>query len=570
MNIAHHAKIFIVFGLSLIISAKAKGQDNQRQVDSLYGKIGYHLANDNIDSAIAVTGLLFQFHSENSNQMEMVRAKVHRAEILRDINSLELAYQSLKEVEDINLALEPSTVKSYYFNRLAAIEFERKNSDEAILAVRKSQEIDSLKNYKWRIFSNFNILGSIYRDREQWDKSVEILQSTYVKAKELSDTAEMNSALKNLAMAFYRMGDYRGAISAGTKYSETPWAYTHRKSISDNFRIIAAAYMKLEIFDSAYFALDSAHAHTLNGMQAMIDTRTDNYRVVNELEKQKLENSVLLSESENAKLQSIMLIITLLSIAIIAIILYRQRQGYKRLNAKQQELNLALEKSLGFKNQLIGIVAHDIRNPMSSLTGVIHLYNEGLINNDDLKDMMSKLEASAVSVNFLIENLLSWVLSQKQTLIANYTSFNLLNLINKTCHEVEAQYKTKGISLKLNGFDSELEIESDEVMLGLVIRNILSNAIKFSHEESEIIISYHLQKASHHITVIDFGVGIDKELLNKLKNGFTETKEGTKSERGTGLGLELSREFLNTIGASLNLSSEKGKGSKVEIVMPRV
>jgi len=563
-------KRFLLLFLVISSSTTALAQNQARTAlrDSLDGKIVYHLYNEEIDSALMVSDLLYQFYREENNVQEMVRSKVHRAEILRSIASLGLAFQNLKEVEELNQSLEPSTVKSYYYNRLAAIEYERKNLDAAIAAVKESQKIDSIKNYKWRVFSNFNILGAIYRDREEWGKSVGILQSAYDQAKEVDDTLEMYSALKNLGMAFYRMGDYRGAISSAKKYLSYDWISIDRQNVSDNFRLVAVSYQKLGIMDSAFMALDSAHKHTLDGLQNMVEKRTDDFRISNELEKQKLENSILLSEKENSQLQSIMLVIVLIFIIVLAIVFFRQKQSYKSLNAKQQELNEELEKSLTFKNQLIGIVAHDIRNPMSSLTGVIHLYNEGFIDRGDLKDMMSKLEASAVSVNFLIENLLNWVLNQKQALVATKKLFNLSNLVDKTIKEVESQYRSKALSLRVQGFNSDLELNSDEQMLGLVIRNLLSNAIKFSNEGSEIIVSFQKEASNYHILIKDFGLGMSEELLKKLSLGLGESQQGTGQEKGTGLGLELSKEFLKAIGASLEIMSQPKKGTEVDILIP--
>ncbi len=569
MGVTYLSKISIVLVFLLASITNVGAQDDQRIADSLADKVTYHLVRDNFDSALAVTNLLYQTNSRLGDFEEMVRAKVHRAELLRDMQSLDLAYEALQEVEALNETLEPSTVKSYYFNRLAAIQYERKKSDSAIIAIRRSQKIDSLKGYRWRVFSNLNLLGAIYRDREQWDKAVSILENTYRKAKEFEDTAEMNSAIKNLATALYRMGDFRGAIAAGIKYTKTPWAFYDRKSVSDNFRIIASAYEELGQFDSAYYALDSAHQQTLEGLQVMVDRRIDNYKVANELEKQKLENSVLITEKQNSQLQSLMLVIILLSIISLAIVLFRQKQNYKKLNEKQQELNSELEGSLAFKNQLIGIVAHDIRNPMASLTGVLHLYNEGLIEDADLKDMMGKLEASAVSVNFLIENLLTWVLNQKKALVAKKADFDLNTLVQKTYQELESQYKAKRITIKQEGLKENLEINSDEVMLGLVIRNILSNAIKFSHENSEIVISYLPEESAHLISIKDFGIGMDKQSLEMVEMGIAKTQKGTKNEKGTGLGMELSREFLTAIQGSFKITSKKGEGTEVVLSIPK-
>lgn len=562
--------IIYLFGGIQALSLNAQSSSKGDLHDSLYGKITYHLEQLEVDSALMATDLLYKYYLEKDNINELVRVKVHRAEILRSVASLNLAYENLQEVRTEAESMELSTVKSYYYNRLAAIEFERKNSEEAITAVRESQRIDSLKDFKWRIFSNLNILGSIYRDRNDLEKAIAVLKKTYQKAKEQNDTSEMYLAVQNLGFAQYRKGDYRDAIQSAEIYGNYKFKSLDRKKISDNFRILAKSYFHLGILDSAFNYLDSAHKHTLDGMQDIVEKRTDGYRIANELDKQRLENSILKAEKEKSSLQILLLACTLIFLILLAIIFYRQKQNYKKLHLEKNSLYLELEKSLAFKNQLIGIVAHDIRNPMSSLTGVIHLYNEGLVNNADLKSMMSQLEASAVSVNFLLENLLNWVLNQKEALNPKIESVNLSALIEKTIHELESQTKAKSLSIKISGLKKEVFVLADEAMLNLVIRNICSNGIKFSKEGSELIISYQETESSKVIKIKDFGVGMTKEFLNKLlREDSRQSQEGTANEKGSGLGLSLSKDFLGAMNASLDIRSQMGKGTEVLIVLPK-
>jgi K+-sensing histidine kinase KdpD len=375
--------IICLFGGSGTLKLMGQSNSAQNLHDTLYEKISYHLERLESDSALAVTDIIYNLYSEKENIYELVRVKVRRAQILRSVDSLGLALDNLLEVRKMVESLEPSDVKSYYYNRLAAVQYERKNADEAIIAVRESQRIDSLKNNKGRILSNLNILGSIYRDRKDW------------------------------------------------------------------------------------------------------------------------------------------------------------------------------EKSLLFKNQLTGIVAHDIRSPMSSLTGVIHLYNEGFVNNADLKGMMSKLEASAVSVNCLLENVLNCVLNQKEALNPKIESVNLSALLETTMLELESQTKAKSLSIKISGLKNDVFVSADEAMLNLVIRNICSNGMKFSKEGSQLIISYQEAENSKLINIKYFGGGMTKEFKDKLlAEDSRQSQEGTANERGAGLGISLSKDFLSAMNASLDIRSQ--------------
>jgi two-component system sensor histidine kinase/response regulator len=562
--------IICLFGGSGTLKLMGQSNSAQNLHDTLYDKISYHLERLESDSALAVTDIIYNLYSEKENIYELVRVKVRRAEILRSVVSLDLALDNLLEVQRMVECLEPSDVKSYYYNRLAAVQYERKNADEAITAVRESQRIDSLKNYKGRILSNLNILGSIYRDRKDWEKSLSILSKTYQKAKEDNDTSEMCLAILNLGITQYRKGDYRDAINSAKIYQNYNSTRLEVQNISDNFRILSRSYWHLGVLDSAYNYLDSADRQTLEKMQEIVEKRTDGYRMSNELDKQRLENSILLAEKENSSSQIFFLALTLIFLILLAIIFYRRKQNYKKLHAEKNALYLESENSLLFKNQLIGIVAHDIRSPMSSLTGLIQLYNEGFVNNADLKSMMSKLEASAVSVNFLLENLLNWVLNQKEALNPKIESVNLSALLEKTILELESQTKAKSLSIQISGLKKDVFVSADEAMLNLVIRNICSNGIKFSKEGSELIISYQETENSKLIIIKDFGVGMTKEFKDKLlMEDSRQSQEGTANERGSGLGISISKDFLSAMNASLDIRSQKGKGTEVLIVLPK-
>ena len=539
-------------------------------IDSLHQKSDQYFTEGRMDSALVVTDLLYALYAEKGDAQQMVKTKANRAEILRSVVSLDLAYEDLMTVKSLAELLDSSFIKSLYYNRLAAIQFERQNYEEAKIAAMVSRKYQASGKEEWLNYSNLNILGAIYRDEKKWDLAIEVLKKIFKMAKGVDNNSEMYLALKNLGFTYFRMGDYRKAVETFKLYNENPVVGLNRHNISENFRYLARSYEQLGIMDSAFVFLDSAHKHTLEGMQEMVDNRVDDFRITNELNNQKLENTVLVAESDKAKLRFIILITVLLLIVVLAYVFFRQKQNYKKLNAKQQELNEELEASLIFKNKLIAIVAHDIRNPMSSLTGVLHLYNQGMISRDDLKDMMSKLEASAVSVNFLIENLLNWVLNQKEALEPKIDALNLNNLLKKTFLELESQSEAKGLSIKTAGLSEQITLQADESMLNLVIRNICSNAIKFSKQGSEIIITYQLTKDIHLISIKDFGLGMSKEEAKRLMGLEKHASSmGTSNEKGTGLGIALSIDFLKAMQGSLEIKSQVGQGTEVLIKLPK-
>ncbi len=222
------------------------------------------------------------------------------------------------------------------------------------------------------------------------------------------------------------------------------------------------------------------------------------------------------------------------------------------------------------KDRLFSIIAHDLRGPVGSLQNVLIVVERLDIENDHekIKKFINIAKESSKNIFELLENLLQWTHSQLNSLLVNIEVINLEDIISQTITLLELPINEKSIKISVK-LDSNVFAFADNNMIKTVFRNLLSNAIKFSKEKGTIIIEVTNENNQCIVSIKDNGVGIKKERLNSLFN-FSENKStiGTAGEKGAGLGLVLSYDFIVKNNGKLWVESEEGKGSTFYFSIP--
>jgi two-component system, sensor histidine kinase and response regulator len=230
-----------------------------------------------------------------------------------------------------------------------------------------------------------------------------------------------------------------------------------------------------------------------------------------------------------------------------------------------------LEKLNATKDKFFSIIAHDLKNPFEGIL----LVTKGLLSNldqypaDVIRDHMELIVSATESGHKLLENLLAWSRSQTGGLDYNPVEFGLAETIRRNISLVSPQAKAKNIRILFEPL-SDTRISADEDMFCHILRNLLTNAIKFTAGPGTITIEVSNTPESLRISVTDSGIGISKEDQERLFriDGKIRSRPGTSNETGSGLGLILCREFLNMMGGTISVDSEPGKGSRFTFTLP--
>jgi ligand-binding sensor domain-containing protein/signal transduction histidine kinase len=272
----------------------------------------------------------------------------------------------------------------------------------------------------------------------------------------------------------------------------------------------------------------------------------------------------------------------LVSTAIVVMIyIYLLKTRTNRLLTYQnQQISLAnealreSEKNLmelnATKDKFFSIISHDLKNPFSSLLSISDLMVESFEDTDreDHKAGFKKINQSVKHLLDLLENLLTWSRSQRGRIKYDPVKFNLSNLVQENINLHRLLAEKKGIML-LSSEPDELYAYGDRDMINSVIRNLVTNAVKFTERDKKVEIRLNPGEKEIEVCIVDEGIGITPEQMKKLFRIDEKFKStGTAGEKGTGLGLIICREFVEKNGGEITVQSSPGKGSVFSFTVP--
>ena len=238
-------------------------------------------------------------------------------------------------------------------------------------------------------------------------------------------------------------------------------------------------------------------------------------------------------------------------------------EALKKSEAQLKELNAT-------KDKFFNIIAHDLKNPFTSLIGSSELlfYNINQLNHEKIIQLAKILNDSAKSGYAILQNLLDWSRSQTGLLNFNPGKINLKNLIDENILNLEQFSANKEIEIQ-STVKETMFIFADKNMIKTILRNLLSNAVKFSYRSGKVFVSAVVDQDEVTISVKDDGIGIPKENIEKIFRIDTNyLVPGTENEQGTGLGLKLSKEFVEKQGGKIWVESTENKGSVFKFSIP--
>lgn len=235
----------------------------------------------------------------------------------------------------------------------------------------------------------------------------------------------------------------------------------------------------------------------------------------------------------------------------------RQNEKLKVLNAE--------------KDQLFSIIAHDLRSPFTAILGLTEMISEEFdsMDREEIKDILKELYKSADNLYKLLDNLLEWAMVRRNKKPFNPTPILLHDLVKYSIQTMLENAKAKSIEVYID-FAENLQVYADRNMLEVVVRNLFSNATKFTYNDGQINISTE-QTSDDFITlrVNDNGMGIPSEMLEKIFSiSDRNSRRGTRGEASSGLGLLLCKEFVEKNGGEISAESIDGKGSIFSFTIP--
>jgi signal transduction histidine kinase len=431
------------------------------------------------------------------------------------------------------------------YSNIAICHEETGNLDSALFYTRMALNMsEELENIHGQIIGNIN-LGYYLRLHKDYDSSLVLFDKASTMAKEY-----------------------------GFKYLE-----------EHIFKEYEDLYMDMEDFQKAYInrvIYDSLERDVLSS-EAQQRIEELNYSFKNRMEEHELAQLRL--ERRNQTKVTHILLTTVFLFAVLLVVMIngfmqnrKQRQELSEKNKLLEEYNERLvssEKELTElvedKNKIFSIIAHDLRNPVAAVTGFAELLSENYNELDDPKRreyLLHILQGSERAMT-LLENLLLWARSQMDVIEVKKEEVSVEELLRESAEAMISSFNQKRIELIIKVSDN-YTLLADRDMLKAVIRNLLSNAMKFSYPDSKVELSAESNGNEYCIAVKDTGIGMAEEQRKSIfSSRAIRSSEGTNRESGSGLGLVISRDFTHKNGGIIAVESEHGKGSTFKICFPK-
>jgi signal transduction histidine kinase len=431
------------------------------------------------------------------------------------------------------------------------------------------------QNLSNSFFSSF--FGELYSKMNMPDSALFHFQKAHDYASRINNRNRVAIANYNLGKTFFETNELDLAKEYLNKSYVSSVENNYKSLEKDNLLILSKIAEKEGNLSHALQYLKESNILNDSLLNTERIARFTQLQVRYITEQQNRENLLLKQQNEiqeitirQQKLKTRILIISGIFILGILFFMARSRVSFKKLSARLEKSEKELLKANAGKDKFFTLIAHDLKSPFNGLLGITEILSE---NFDELppeqsKRMILELRKSVTNVYALLEGLLSWAQIQTGKIEYHPKKTDLFNLAKEVTNQLETAAKNKNIRLEQNIGAKTFAI-ADEKTVSTVFRNLISNAIKYTHPGGLVKIEAAAKENYIEISVEDNGIGMTQETLKKL---FTITEkiseEGTANEKGTGLGLILCKEFVEKNNGKIWAKSETGKGSRFVFTLP--
>ncbi|WP_162845377.1 tetratricopeptide repeat-containing sensor histidine kinase [Labilibaculum antarcticum] len=499
--------------------------------------------------------------------------------IYGDDNQIEKAKSYYNQAKELSETINDKETLSTIYNNLATLYQEEKNYTKAQIYFEKSLEIEQSKGYKDGIAITLNNIGENYFLLKDYENAIIFLRESLTTHRHLKLETEIIYNLEVLTQIHLATGNYKQAIKCLNEGITLSKKLKIKGKRSDLLKLLAEYYNKIGNNKKAYSSMlafnalkDSVRNDAKSTKIAQLQAKFEAVKKEKENEILRVKNQITQDKLEQEKTKSNFLyIFSILALFVIILIvtLFRSKinthNKMKRVYGLLEDSNSKLKIMNTTKDKFFSIIAHDLRSPFNAILGFSELIKNEVKSGKDLKtieDYNANINESAKSLFTLLENLLQWANDQRGVLEFTPIQIDLYELIQSNLTIFKLKATDKSIKL-FSDIKPNTVAFGDVNMVNTIIRNLISNALKFTNENGEIFLSTISDGNFIYLSVKDTGIGIsknDQDKLFRLDGNFTTM--GTKDESGSGLGLILCKEFVKKNGGKIWVESEENKGSK--------
>lgn len=482
-------------------------------------------------------------------------------------NALKYALLSLELKKQVN---DPRIYSTYH--NIGNILYELGKPDSALYYLQVSGELKKAKNDLRGLSIFYNSMADVHAQLKSPDSTFFYYQKAIDLDVQLQDSVALAQDIFALGEAYTQFGRWQKAkqeLNKALAISKNP------ETIEKSYKLLSEVYQQQQQYKLANEMLlryvqvhDSIRTTEKDKAIAELQTSFETAQKEQQISSLEKENQVQQLKVERAENQRLFFILLAGISVILALVLFNRFRLKQQAAQIAEERNEALSELNTTKDRLFALIAHDLKNPLSAfntLTSTLHEYYDSF-SPDDMKAYLQKLNQASANLEDQLKNLLEWAIIQMSERRVDKQPVNLYQLAEEVKSFYQLNIDSKKIRLE-NLIPDHLQIESDKEYLKTILRNLVSNAIKFTPVGGEVRLNAH-QNGKLALSVEDTGLGISAEDLPKLFDSKADKKGiGKSKEKGTGLGLSLVKEMVEKLNGEVKAESKLGEGTKMLVLL---
>ena len=554
-----------------------KLQDHDLEAQNL-NRLGVYFRNMNLqEEALKLYEEALQISEKNNNPVQIGHSLNNIGQIYfyRDFYEESLEYYKAAELQFLKVGDKEGL--AYNYNGMSPVLGALGKNKEALEVINKAIDIRQEEgNERQLLVSKFN-RSVLLMSMNEFASVEEDIMNLYHYGL-IHDKIRAIHALEKLIELKLATGNVSHAIKLAEEAKVLHAERPNSESIIAIYEMMYQLY-----FDLGDTAESKKYLSLLDQEKEILSAeRIKNYLAGLTIKKQKDEIAALSRENElmqsNQKFKmyiTFALVLLAFSLFVALSIYYRsyKKEVYniKKLKEKREQIErqaAELNRLNIEKDKIFSILAHDLKAPLDSLWGMVRLMNEDNLSQEEFESYLPVLSQNLGNNSMLLENLLIWSRSQMKGMNTQFSKFNLYKLVEQNVNFLNGSGFYKGQILE-NYIPKSIEIEADRTMLEIVFRNLLTNALKFTNSNDKITVALEEEDSFYTISVSDQGIGMTEAGLSKLFGNDFYSTAGTHQEKGTGLGLLLSKELVKKNRGEIWAKSQIGSGSTFCFTLPK-
>jgi signal transduction histidine kinase len=512
-------------------------------------------------------------------------------------NIMGRTYTDLKDYKDAITSLDksehfagndPASLAGVYSER--SLVYKRTGKyDEAILNVNKALKLNRLAHADGSVAIMYGRLAGIYKLKKEY-KAALAYSDTSLK---LSFTTHNNrlraTTYVDYGFIYYYLKDYNKAIAYANKGGDLADSIGVVDAIFSAYKVLIAGYeakndLKQVIACQKRYtaAQDSLSRFTERKNAELIQSYFAVNSRLNEMAAEERNDAIMKSQMKWQNMVINTLTLSLLAVIALLLVTYyffkQKKLLSERLNMQNEALTRQklvieaqttnLETLSSVKDKLLAVIAHDLRTPLANLRNMADMFEMDYLTNEEIHQLMKDINPMVKSAELTLSNLLDWAGNQIKGQSINLTQLDIFLMGVEMEQTFNHALQKKGISF-VNGASPGRSVTADENHIKVVLRNLISNAIKFTGDNGTIKLASEYQDDTVIISVEDTGKGMTEEEMGRLFSAKTHfSSRGTSGENGLGIGLMLCKELIELNGGKLWIQSLPGTGSTFYFSLP--